>query len=94
MKRISPWLATNNNAGLRSATWTPSGIDHCGILYGVEQDQTGATGQITYGSEITCHFEFKGPLNAPGVGEELEPTTKQLIAKEEVLKPEEPVVEA
>lgn len=90
MKKVSPWLATNINAGIRSATWTASTIDHCGILYGVEQDQTGSTGQLTYGVEITCHFEFKGPLNAPGFGTEVEPTTKELISKEEAkpVKPE------
>lgn len=87
MKKISPWLSTNLNAGLRSPTWTPSTVDHCGILYGVEQDNAGSTGQIEYGVEVTAYFQFKGPLNAPGVGEELEATTKLCVAKEEVKPP-------
>lgn len=87
-KKVSPWLATNLNAGLRSAAWVASTIDHCGILYGVQQDLAGPTGQITFGVEITVHFEFKAPLNAPGVGTEKEPVEKILIAKEEVPPPE------
>lgn len=86
-KKVSPWLATNANAGLRSATWAPSVVDHCGILYGVEQDLAGSTGQIAFGVEITAYFEFKAPLNAPGVGTEVEPVQKELIAKEEVKPP-------
>lgn len=84
MKKVSPWLATNLNAGQRSATWAASTVDHVGILYGVEQDLAGSTGQQPYGVEITAYFEFKGPLNAPGIGTEVEPTEKILIAKEEV----------
>lgn len=86
-KKLSPWLATNINAGLRSATWVASTVDHNGILYGVQQDLAGPTGQLTYGSEITVYFEFKAPLNNPGVGTEVEPTEKLLIAKEEVKPP-------
>lgn len=87
-KKTSPWLATNANAGLRSATWSASVVDHCGLLYGVEQDLAGSTGQLPFGVEFTAYFEFKGPLNAPGVGTEKEPVTKELIAKEEVPPPE------
>lgn len=89
MKKISPWLATNLNAGLRSASWTASTVDHAGLLYGVEQDNAGATGQIEYGVEITVYMQFKKPLNFPGVGTEKEPVIKELIAKEEVPPPEE-----
>lgn len=89
MKKVSPWLATSLNAGQRSATWAASTVDHTGILYGVEQDLAGTTGQLPFGVEITAYFEFKGPLNAPGVGTEVEPVTKELIAKEEVKPPVE-----
>lgn len=82
-KRISPWLATNNSAGYRTASWIASSIDHCGILYGVEQDQTGSTGQLSYGIEICCDFEFKGPLNAPGLGDEHEPVRVDIVPKEQ-----------
>lgn len=87
LKKVSPWLATNNQAGYRTASWIASSVDHCGLLYGVEQDIAGATGQLSYGSEMTVYFEFKGPLNAPGVGDEHDPVTKEVIAKEEFVPP-------
>lgn len=87
MKKVSPWLATNQNAGLRTATWVASAVDHCGLLYGVEQDNAGTTGQLEYGLEITVFFEFKKALAAPGVGVEVEPVSTQVIAKEEVKPP-------
>lgn len=62
--RISPWLATNQNAGLNSPTWKASEIEHIGILYGVEADY--APQQLYYGTEVTVHVEFKKPLNQPG----------------------------
>lgn len=62
--RISPWLATNQNAGLNSPTWTPSAVEHIGILYGVEADY--APQQLYYGTEVTVHVQFKKPLNQPG----------------------------
>lgn len=63
--RISPWLATNQNAGLNSSTWAASAIEHIGILYGVEADY--APQQLYYGTEVTVHVEFKKPLNQPGI---------------------------
>lgn len=65
MGRISPWLATNQNAGLNSSAWKASEIEHIGILYGVEADY--APQQLYYGTEVTVHVEFKKPLNQPGI---------------------------
>lgn len=65
MKRTSPWLSTSENGGQRTGGWIASGVDHTGILYGVEQDIDGDI-VYSYGVEITVHAQFKKPLNAPG----------------------------
>lgn len=80
----SPWLPTNVNAGLNATTWAPNTTSHLGLIYGVEQDTTGAGVRQAYGVELTVYFEFKGPLNAPGTQSETVPiAVKEIVASEE-----------
>lgn len=68
MVKTSPWLATNNNNTSDVSGWTPSSVDHHGLVYTVQGGVSGAN----YRVEQTLHFEFKKPLYyanpAPGVG--------------------------
>lgn len=57
----APWLNTNGNSGDVLAKWTPSSVDHKGIVYGVEQTVS-STPEYVYETDIVCHFEFKDPL--------------------------------
>lgn len=59
MTRTSPWLATNDNNTSDTATWSPSSVDHHGIIYTV----TGGTAGSNYHVETTVHFQFKKPLD-------------------------------
>jgi len=55
---ISPWLNTNqNNLGI----FNPSTVNHNGIYWYVQMDQTAAV-QYQYTVEIEVQFEFKKPL--------------------------------
>lgn len=56
--KISPWLSTNNNA-LNPGVFNPSGVDHLGIFFYVEN--IGA--QNSYTVETTIEYQFKKPLN-------------------------------
>lgn len=56
--RISPWLSTNNNT-LAAGVFNPSGVDHLGIFFYVEN--IGA--QNSYTVETTIEYQFKKPLN-------------------------------
>lgn len=58
LSRVSPWLATNDNNTNDTASWTPSSVDHHGIVYTV----TGGVGGQNYHVEMVTHFEFKKPL--------------------------------
>lgn len=67
MSKTSPWLATNDSNTSDVATWTPSSVDHHGLVYTVQGGVSGAN----YRVESTLHIEFKKPLYyttpAPGV---------------------------
>lgn len=56
--RISPWLSTNANA-LNPGVFQPSGVDHLGIFFYVEN--IGA--QNNYTVETCIEYQFKKPLN-------------------------------
>lgn len=58
MTKVSPWLATNDNNTSDTATWSPSSVDHHGIIYTV----TGGVSGQNYRVEATLHFQFKKPL--------------------------------
>lgn len=58
MTKVSPWLATNDANTQDAATWSPSSVDHHGIVYLV----TGGVSGQNYRVEMTTHFEFKKPL--------------------------------
>lgn len=65
MTKVSPWLSTNNNNTSDTQPWSPSSVDHHGIVYSVQGGVAGAN----YRVEVTAHFEFKKPLYplpAPG----------------------------
>lgn len=82
LKRLSPWLATNNTAGQGAVVWAPSTVPHLGLIYGVQQDYVvGPEGyNNVYGCEIIVHCQFKKPLNAPGGAKEVGPAiSKSLV---------------
>lgn len=86
LTRKSPWLSTNNNAGLGTAAWAPSLVSHGGLLYGVQQTYIARVDpeyQNVYGVTITVHVQFKKPLNQPGGPRQVPAVTKEIIPVEE-----------
>lgn len=61
--RTSPWLSTNANVMLPGGvtTWDASTVPHLGLLYGVEQSNTGDQ-VLPYSVELEVHAQFKKPL--------------------------------
>jgi len=55
--KISPWLSTNERID-STGTWSPSRVDHGGILFYVEQQGSAAS----YKVDLEVNFEFKKPL--------------------------------
>lgn len=70
-KRISPWLPTNflAYAGNDEDTWTPSSIDHHGLLICIDQDSGALTTTPCAYMSFTVEFEFKKPLDISALGE-------------------------
>lgn len=65
--RKAPWMNTNANSANATQPWKASGIDHRGIVFGVEQDVIqGGGAQYQYDVTLEAHFEFKDPL--PSIG--------------------------
>lgn len=58
---ISPWLTTNASP-VQAGAFIPSGIDHLGIYWYVDQLQNPVGAQYTI--EVEVQFQFKKPLNA------------------------------
>lgn len=58
--KISPWLSTNNSP-LPSGPWTPNSVDHGGIVYGIEQDNVGSTGNLRFDCDIEVYYQFRKP---------------------------------
>lgn len=58
---ISPWLTTNNSPA-QGGAFVPSGIDHLGIYWYMDQLQNPVGAQYTV--EVEVQFQFKKPLNA------------------------------
>lgn len=67
--RTSPWLSTNANVMLPggSTTWSPSTVPHLGLMYGVEQANTGDQ-VLPYSLEVEVHAQFKKPLQYSNEG--------------------------
>lgn len=61
--RTSPWLSTNANVMLPGGvtTWDASTVPHLGIMYGLEQENTGDQ-VLAYNVELTVYSQFKKPL--------------------------------
>lgn len=70
---ISPWLATNQQAGNVISPWSPSEVDHMGISFVVEQNTRNPSATTFYKVEMELEFEFKKPLivSIPPEGEVL-----------------------
>lgn len=79
VSKVSPWLTTNDLAGTVGAVWQASSLEHHGFTYGVESAISG-TPQLTYGVELTAHFEFKKPLNV-----ENPPTDSQVVVNQKMV---------
>lgn len=80
--KVSPWLATNNNAAQDPIGWVASQIPHKGLYYGVDQDVSAGLPTQQYGTEITVHMEFKKPLTFTAGPREEPPvmaTAKQIV---------------
>lgn len=77
LSRTSPWLATNDNNTSNTNSWTPSSVDHHGIIYTV----TGGVAGQNYRVEMVTHFEFKKPLFyvPPPEGQSLPPVYEKII---------------
>lgn len=56
--KISPWLSCDNSAN-SPAAWTPSEVDHMGMVWIV--DQVNNAGAVTYQLDRTVEFEFCKP---------------------------------
>jgi len=55
-----PWLSTNDNAGLSSATWVPSTVDHLGCVWHVTNINP-ATPPTAYNVDVEVVFDFRKP---------------------------------
>lgn len=77
MTRVSPWLATNDANTSDTASWSPSSVDHHGIVY----TATGGVGGQNYSVKVSLTFEFKKPLNytVPAPGVEVPPVVSKKI---------------
>lgn len=64
--QVSPWLSTN--ADPTQAGWVPSGIDHLGIYFYVDQ-LINPTNIYAYTIEMEVQFQFKKPLDTDNVGD-------------------------
>lgn len=62
MSKTSPWLSTNDYAGTDPITWTPSTLQHTGIIYGVESAISFDV-PYNYDVEYEVTIEFKKPLS-------------------------------
>lgn len=64
--KISPWLSTNASP-VYPAPFVPSGVDHLGIYWYVDQLANPQGAQ--YAVELEVQFQFKKPLSEDGVGD-------------------------
>lgn len=78
VKKISPWLATNDNSTI-GAGFVPSMIDHNGIRWVVQ----GAQGDFTYQVERVVHIEFRKPMwiESPQAGEAIQVVDVATLAR-------------
>lgn len=53
--RISPWMSTNDAAPSGAVPFTPSGVDHLGLKWSVQQDGGSAPFRI----ELQVEFQFR-----------------------------------
>jgi len=64
--QVSPWLSTG--ADLTQDGWVPSGIDHLGIYFYVDQ-LVNPTSIYAYTIEMEVQFQFKKPLDVLAQGD-------------------------
>lgn len=55
-----PWLSTNDNAGLASATWAPSTVDHLGCVWHVTNINP-LTPPCNYNVDVEVVIDFRKP---------------------------------
>jgi len=81
LSRVSPWLATSQNAGTLPSvnTWAPNEVEHTGILYG--GNTTLGVPPAPYGTTIIVHAQFKKPLNEPAGNQVELATVKEITSK-------------
>lgn len=91
-KRISPWLPTNANAYVavtQNQPWSPSSIDHLGLLLSVDQDTgVNSNSPVAYVS-FTIDFEFSKPLDTLSTGNGITSIDTATIAPQYVPPPAE-----
>lgn len=59
---LSPWISTNQSPGGPLTTWSPSQVDHMGLLWGVESVSAQSAATTFYKVEVEYEYEFKKPL--------------------------------
>lgn len=80
--RTSPWLSTNLNVMVPggSAVWAASTVPHLGLMYGVEQANSGDQ-VLPYSVEIEVHAQFKKPLQFTGDSILAPALKKEIVAR-------------